>query len=97
MNKKILFSVTDKDCKFTYTRGSGKGGQKRNKTSSAVRCHHVPSGAMGYSDDTRSQLQNKKIAFSRMAKTPEFNCWHVKTLAEILKICDPKDLEVHVR
>ena len=55
MTKKLLFSVTAADCRFDYYRGSGKGGQKRNKTSSAVRCTHIASGAVGASDDTRSQ------------------------------------------
>ncbi len=74
--KDILFSVTAKDCRFDYFRGSGKGGQKRNKTSSGVRCTHVESGAVGQSDDTRSQHKNKVIAFGRMAETKEFKAWH---------------------
>lgn len=72
----ILFSVTKDDCDWTYTRGTGKGGQKRNKTSSHVRCVHRASGAVGQSDDTRSQHQNKVIAFRRMAETKEFLKWH---------------------
>lgn len=76
MTKEILFSVTASDCEWSYTRGSGKGGQKRNKTSSHVRCVHKDSGAVGQSDDTRSQHQNKRIAFQRMAETKEFKAWH---------------------
>lgn len=74
--RELLFSVTASDCDFNYIRGSGKGGQKRNKTSSAVRCTHKASGAVGYSEDTRSQPQNKKIAFRRMTETKEFKYWH---------------------
>ena len=59
--KELIFSVTSKDCEWDYVRGSGKGGQKRNKTSSAVRCRHLPSNAIGYAEDTRSQLQNKQL------------------------------------
>lgn len=70
-----LFSVTANDCEFSYTRGSGKGGQKRNKTSTAVHCKHPASGAYAYSDKTRSQHDNKRDAFSKMSKTPEFKSW----------------------
>lgn len=72
----LLFSITATDCDWFYTRGTGKGGQKRNKTSSHVRCVHRASGAVGQSDDTRSQHQNKRIAFRRMAESKEFLAWH---------------------
>ncbi len=72
----LLFSVTAKDCRFDYYRGSGKGGQKKNKTSSAVRCTHIASGAVGQAEDTRSQPQNKRLAFERMAHTAKFKTWH---------------------
>lgn len=70
-----LFSVTARDCRWEYYRGSGAGGQHRNKTSSAVRCTHEPSGAVGQAEDTRSQHENKRLAFSRMAKTAKFQQW----------------------
>ncbi len=75
MPRELLFSVTAKDCRFDYYRGSGKGGQKRNKTESAVRCTHISSGAVGQSDDTRSQHKNKVTAFRRMAETRKFAEW----------------------
>jgi len=75
-NKSLLFSVTAKDCDFSYTRGTGPGGQKRNKTSSAVHCVHRDSGARSYSDTTRSQHDNKRDAFLKMVDTPEFKKWH---------------------
>lgn len=74
--KEILFSVTANDCRWSYTKGSGAGGQKRNKTSSAVHCIHDPSGARGYSESSRSQLENKRDAFFKMVETPEFKKWH---------------------
>lgn len=76
MDKELLFSVTASDCRFDYYRGSGAGGQKRNKTSSAVRCTHIDSGAVGQAEDTRSQTQNKRLAFGRMAQTDKFKAWH---------------------
>lgn len=70
-----MFSVTAQDCRFIAKRGSGKGGQKRNKTSNAIQCFHDPSGGMGESEDGREQSDNKKIAFERMAKSDEFQSW----------------------
>jgi hypothetical protein len=75
-SKELLFSVTKNDCEWSYTKGTGAGGQKRNKTSSAVHCSHRPSGARGYSEATRSQLDNRIDAFTKMVKTPEFQTWN---------------------
>jgi len=74
-NKELLFSITANDCEWSYTRGTGKGGQKKNKTSSAVHCMHRPSGAHGYSEASRSQRDNKEDAFRKMAETKEFKDW----------------------
>jgi protein subunit release factor B len=73
--KKPLFSVTAKDCEWSYTKGSGNGGQKKNKTSSAVHCMHRPSGAHGYSEASRSQADNKREAFQKMIESIEFQKW----------------------
>lgn len=92
MTKEILFSVTASDCRWDYFRGSGKGGQKRNKTSSGVRCTHIVSGAVGQSDDTRSQHTNKRIAFERMINTDTFKMWHrlecARRMGDEMKIRD---------
>ena len=76
MAKEVLFSVTAADCDWEYMRGTGPGGQKRNKTESKVRCTHRDSGAIGESDETRSQHDNKRKAFVKMAQTPQFRAWH---------------------
>jgi len=73
--KKPFISVTATDCEWSYTRGTGAGGQKRNKTSSAVHCTHRASGAHGYSESSRSQLDNKRDAFEKMAKSDKFSKW----------------------
>ena len=75
-DKQLLFSVTASDCDWSYTKGTGAGGQKRNKTSSAVHCTHRASGAHGYSEASRSQLDNKRDAFAKMANTEVFKKWH---------------------
>ena len=72
--EKIL-SVTIKDCDFQTFRAGGKGGQHQNKTESGVRIIHRPSGAVGESREHKSQLQNKKAAFKRMAESYPFQRW----------------------
>lgn len=75
MEREIILTVTSKDCRWDYYRGSGAGGQHRNKVDSAVRCTHIKSGAVGTSQDTRSQHQNKVLAFGRMARSKTFQDW----------------------
>ena len=70
-----LLSLTSKDFTWNYFRGSGAGGQKRNKTSSAVRCTHEPSRSVGVAQDCRSQAKNRALAFSRCTGTEEFRKW----------------------
>jgi hypothetical protein len=53
-------------CGFEAFRGSGPGGQKRNKTSSAVRITHKASGIAVVAGESRSQHQNKRIALVRL-------------------------------
>lgn len=74
--KRLLFSVTRKDCDWQYFRAGGKGGQNVNKVSSGVRCIHKESGATGRAVDTRDQFRNRQLAFTRMLETKEFRNWH---------------------
>lgn len=73
--KEKLFSVTLKDCDVQPYKGSGAGGQKRNKTSSAIRIIHRASGAVGSCENYREQSKNKSEAFKRMSETKEFKTW----------------------
>lgn len=81
--RELLFSVTAKNVVWQFLRGSGKGGQKKNKTSSAVRCTHKESGATGYAEDTRSQAQNRRLAFKRMGQDKLFPAWVRIKAAEV--------------
>ena len=54
--------VTDDEIEESFLKGSGPGGQKINKTSSAVQLKHVPTGIVVKSQETRSREQNRKLA-----------------------------------
>ena len=94
MAKELLFSVTASDCDWEYMRGTGPGGQKRNKTSSKVRCTHRASGAVAESDITRSQHMNKQDAFLKMVKTDKFTKWQKLETARRLGVLVDLDAEV---
>jgi hypothetical protein len=53
-------------CDVDTYRASGPGGQKRNKTSSAVRLRHGPSGLIVIAEESRSQHENKAKALRRL-------------------------------
>lgn len=80
--RELAFSVTLKDCDVQTFKSGGPGGQNQNKRDTGVRVIHKPSGAVGISREERSQLQNKKTAFKRMAATKEFKIWVKKQLGQ---------------
>lgn len=76
VSRRLVFSVVLKDCEVdTYRNSKGAGGQHRDKTSSAVRIRHLPSGAVRQCQEHREQHRNKKIAFRRMAESVKFQTW----------------------
>ena len=76
MSKELLFSLTKKDFRVDTFRAGGKGGQKQNKTNSGVRVTHIASGAVGEGRDERSQVQNRKNAFTRCINSDIFQKWY---------------------
>jgi peptide chain release factor len=59
--------LRDEDIRYQTLRASGPGGQHVNKTDSAVRATHLPTGLTTFSQDQRSQFANKKIARLKLA------------------------------
>jgi peptide chain release factor len=57
-----------KEVQWEVMRASGPGGQHVNRTESAVRVTHLPTGIQATASEERSQHQNRKLALARLVK-----------------------------
>jgi peptide chain release factor 2 len=66
IGEKVTITILEKDLKWDYFKSPGPGGQKKNKTLSAVRLVHIPTSTTVISCNERSQSDNKRRALEQL-------------------------------
>lgn len=76
--------ILEQQCRWTFSRASGPGGQHRNKVETAATIEHLPTGIRASATEERSQHRNRQVALHRL---------RLALAVEVHEACTPESQE----